>query len=287
MYLDQLKASLVGTARYFKLDCLKKSEFLHDRAVLAHTRRGRVVLKLHRPGFQTQKSLSMRIHIQFDLHKLGMPCPRPLIGEKGFVLALPDMLITAYEYVYSSITDMTIQETAKSLGLILAKLHNMQTHILVPRELSSCCNDQLLKSEKKEERIMFGPGEGAMCNSHNEVKLSEDSIADRNLELGLVHCDVHLGNIIQNPSGDNILLDFDLCHFGPLAEDLGNTIFSLKQKSLPKAEAQDRVLQAYCETRQIRKIDERAISYFVKKKALVSQLWLSRKMFMPPRDGAS
>lgn len=164
MYLDQLKASLADAARYFKLDCLKKSELLHDRAVLAHTKRGRVVLKLHRLGFQTQKSLNMRIHIQFDLYKLGMPCPRPLIGDNGFVFALPGMLIIAYEYVPISITYMTIQETAKNLGLILAKLHNLQTHILVPRELSSCCNDQLLKSEKIEEHIMFGPEGGTMCN---------------------------------------------------------------------------------------------------------------------------
>ena len=276
MKSNNLNVSLVTVVEYFNLGSLQKAEYLHDKVVLASTQKGQAVIKYHKSGYQTARSLALRVGVQFELYKLGMPCPRPLSGKTGFVFVSPGHLITACEYVSGSHVSSTYMKKGRVLGLVLAQLHELQRGIIISDDLGSCCNEVLLESEmQKGNDLLFF--EGHIWNSISNSSLCKELIHRNNLGYGLVHCDIHLENVIMKPNGDFFLLDFDLCHFGFLEEDLANAIFSLTQQSMSKEEAEKQVIQAYSEVRQVHIIDEEMINFYFQRKMVANQLWLSRQ----------
>lgn len=276
MKSSNLKESLVAVLEYFNLGPLQKAEYLRETVISVRTQKRHAIIKFHKSGYQTARSLALRATVQSELYKLGMSCPRPIPGNTGFVFASSGYLITAQEYIYGSHVSSTYIQKGRVLGLILAKLHEFQRGIEIPDDLNSCCNEVFLKSIiQKSNNILIS--EEHISNSIGNFPLCKKQIGHNNLGYGLVHCDIHLENVLINSNGDIFLIDFDLCHLGFLEEDLANGIFSLTQQSMSKEEADRQVIKTYSEMRQSQTIDKEMINYYFQRKKLADQFWRSRQ----------
>ena len=152
-----------------------------------------VAVKLRRPG------IDRRMHADFRLLRAGAAAGERLPGLRRVPMArMVDQLAGAV------LRQLDFVQEAQALELLRRNLDGL---IRVPRPLPEVSGDGVLVMEYLDELTRFGPGAFTREERRVVVRQMLQGVYRMLFVDGLVHCDMHPGNLYLTPAGQVILLD--------------------------------------------------------------------------------
>lgn len=191
----------------------------------------RAALRLHRAGYRSPAAIAAEMGWTARLAEAGFPCPRPIPGENGSLLArAPDgraASVVAWVDAPPLARRGPTPDAFRKLGALIARLH-AETDALAPDTgaLPSWSGEALLGERPAWGRFWehpdLTPDESRFLQTvRAEARARLDALPDP--DLGPIHGDVLLDNVLED--GPRLwLIDFDDSGVGHRGYDLGTAL---------------------------------------------------------------
>lgn len=248
----------------------------------------RAALRLHRPGYKSQKEIESEIWWTKSLAKEGFPVPSPLSNKDGNYLVelSPELVATAIQWVDGKPIGkeeepdlITGGKIDFELGRLIGQLHNITKNLSFPDWFSRPLWDIDGLLGEKPHWGKFWEGKH-LNDSEKEIFNLVRKKALKTLkhyktqggEILLIHADIIGENVFKNDTGI-YLIDFDDCGYGFPIYDLSTaTIQSLDHPSYQKR--CNLILEGYDTVRTLRPIDIELFPVFSMLRVLATSAWI-------------
>ncbi len=255
------------------------------------------LLRIHRSDYHTKSAIHEEMSWLTDLSKKGIKVPRPVFSKsKSLVETIekPDVGLrhcTVFKWIHGSLIrgSVTPKQMYK-LGTLLADLQNNPPKMkskhrqywtaegLIGPNPKFGSIDNLKQLSKSQQNLVTTTRK----STFKKLKQYQNQFPNR---LGLIHADLHFGNII---SYKKILgaIDFDDCGFGFFVYDLVIPIISLqnsfkknKQYLIPKYK--EALIEGYKSKRSWDQFDEEIFPHLMTARKLMMLGWLNSRSDNP------
>lgn len=255
----------------------------------------KVVVRVHRPGYQSEDAIRSELWFMAALAENGMSVPRPRQTPEGDAIAhLSDGLIAStLEWLDGDLLhcgphvvddqNQALPLVYARLGSLLARVHNCSEALQLPAWFvrPSWRLDGLLGEEPLWGRFWehgdLSYGEAALAGEIREVLRDKLGAFEATCpSQPLIHADVLRENVMCS-EGDVALIDFDDCGFGFPLYDLGIVVMqNLGQHGM--GACTDSLLAGYDRFRTLTQSDLDMIVPFAAARALASIGWTHTRL---------
>lgn len=254
--------------------------------------RGRVALRLHRPGYQSREAISAELEWTRRLAEKALPVPEPLVTRDGSLTAaagdrvasvvrwLPGAPIGVAERRLDG--DATRQRALmRDVGRLVAGLHNATDALRLSRDLivrpiwnaEGFLGDRPLWG-RFWENPAFTDAERSLIEAARAAAWRMLPAPDA-VDFGLIHADVLRENILSD-GGRLSLIDFDDSGWGFRLYDLATAVVqSLEEPGL--AEIVAGVIEGYAAERALGPADQARLGLFVMLRTFASAGWIATR----------
>jgi Ser/Thr protein kinase RdoA (MazF antagonist) len=222
------------------------------------------------------------LNLQNFLQKNGIIVPSPLQNKKGELISeiqAPEYkkYYAIYSYLNGELWETTTNDKLriKLLARNLAHMHNItKKYVVLEKNIRLIDFNFLVKSTKYRIHKYANIRSKKLLNliDNNIDKLENDlkEIDLNNLEWGIIHGDMHIGNHLYDPKNLTIsFLDFELCGYGYHLYDIAvfkwDMIRMRKNTKVPSLE--DVLIQEYSKITS-KKIDTKILDLMVRMRQL-------------------
>ncbi|MEQ6899998.1 phosphotransferase [Nocardioides sp. YIM 152588] len=256
---------------------------------------GTLVLRVHRPGYQTRTSIHSELAWMDRLREdAGITTPEVVPTASGDrVVDLGEGESARFVVAFTLVDGVTGEEAADrlsmtELGRITAGMHRHVASWTAPEEFDRFSWDveECLGTAARWGTYADGPGVapadlpalGAAAARVRERLAAYGRAADR---YGLIHADLRLANLMIDPASALTVIDFDDCGYGWFVYDLAAAISWLEHEP-DTAAAVAAWLDGYQQVRPLSAEDLAMIPTFVMLRRLMLTAWLGTHPDSPP-----
>jgi len=217
------------------------------------------VIRIHRPGYQTFNSIDSELKFLEALNadtNLNVPAPRKTPSGDHIVEVSAKGVdgsrwAVAFNWIDGSFVGKRVTEgQLQSTGRLTASLHAFTENYTLPNGFERRVWDGEFTLKNAESRL----GEFADPRPFHaacEIVRKQIDGFGRNKEFGLIHADLHFGNVFFTPAGI-AAIDFDDLGFAHFAYDYAVTLISVRRR--PQFEMlRDAYAEGYREVRSLPK----------------------------------
>jgi len=256
------------------------------------------LLRIHRNDYHTQEGIQEELSWLALLAKTSLDVPKPLLSKNGNYLESithPSAPLSRNCSVFKWMEGRMIGKTVapKHMYQVGALLANLQLHtprkpvahrrywdseglVGVKPKFSSI--DKLADVSRKQQEIITR----ARKLVFKKLRSFEKKFPER---MGLIHADLHFGNILKIGSGLGAI-DFDDCGYGFHAYDLAIPLYSVEhilsekqQKRIP--EYKEALIAGYTSKKTWDRSDEELFPYLLSARRLCMLGWLNSRSDNP------
>lgn len=257
------------------------------------------LLRLHRDGYHTHAALKEEMAFLAALAKKKRPVPVPVLTLQNKLLANvgagdegAPQFASLLRWMDGRLADENMDTIRLNLlGQQIGQLHRASlrrtvTHRhywdvkgLVGISPKWGSIEKLAGANKSHQEVITA----ARQKAYRKLSLFAQQHPER---LGLIHADLHFGNIIETKDGSFAFIDFDDCGYGFRAYDLVvpylSSISKLSGKdSLAERERRQALIAGYSMQMPWDRADERVFDVLVAARKLASLGWLNSRSDIP------
>lgn len=242
---EQLKAIHHGENTTFELSALPTD---HDAipAASAHHLPNRYLVRVHRQGYNSDAAILSELQWLEALHQEGLPVQRPVSNLEGQALTVIDEPTLKVKRTCSILrwnngrfASKPTPKHFERIGRLTAQLHQHAQRWTLPdgferRDLSA---EQFLSSMLRHdpEQLMRSELDAAQRGRVDwaiaQINACLEEIGQAPARRGLIHSDLHFGNVVFE--GDIARpLDFDDACFAPYLYDVATTLGTWRRSNL-------------------------------------------------------
>jgi len=206
-------------------------------------------LRLHRPGYHSEKSLRSELLWMDDLRRSGLHVPQPLPAINGELLVAIGGSEPQFADLIGWVAGRQIGETGKplehspgelaviyrALGGVMADMHNAADRWAPPAEFhrpawdaEGLLGDGPLWGRFWDCRALSASDCRFLGGVRPRLRERLQAVAT-NLDFGLIHADLVRENVLLD-SGSVALIDFDYCGYGWRLFDIATTLLRNRQE---------------------------------------------------------
>lgn len=256
---------------------------------------GELVLRVHRPGYQTPGSIASELTWMDALRDdcgVVTPAVVPAVdGRRVVTLERPDgpRHVVAFELV----PGVTAEESAHllpvgELGRLTARMHLHTQRWSVPDgferfhwDLDACLGDSARWGAWSAGPGLSDPDRPVVARAADEVRARLTVYGQGPDRYGLIHADLRLANLMVDDDRRLTVIDFDDCGFGWFLYDLATVLSWLEHE--PGSPATVAAwLEGYTAERELSEVDLAMVPTFVMLRRLMLTAWLGTHPASPP-----
>ena len=261
-----------------------------------------VVMRLHRPGYNGLAELNSEVEWVQSLANAGLPVPTARRTETGDYYCSVEIrddakneerFVGVIEWVdgapLGSVFANTSQDVVphyKQIGALAAKIrcHSTQWH---PREgftrrrwdIEGLLGDNPLWGRFWEAKTLTNKQKMLFNNARKILRDQLSLLSTGPDRFGLIHSDLHLGNIMRN-NDDLTIIDFDDAGYGWFAHEAAVALHpSLGEPWFPSA--REAFLDGYCSIHEMDSDEINSINAFLVVRSLMIVGWLNARPELP------
>ncbi len=249
--------------------------WFHGLNLVYHIHDGpkKYALKIYRPWWRTAEQVDYELKECIFLRKSGIPICVPLPTQKEAYfspLNLPDEVATAVLFTFAEGENRQdpMVPLARKVGRLLARLHQAQDRFFAvppspPMEPELLTSEQVKKLEPY--RSSFGRDWPLLKKASVRLKRELARLPRRGPAYGLIHGDVHYGNMRYDLSKRNfVLFDLELTVIGWRLYDVATFLWDLWDDSPAFSRAEKRqgtkaFIRSYSDLRPMSPVEIKAI----------------------------
>jgi Ser/Thr protein kinase RdoA (MazF antagonist) len=250
----------------------------------------RAALRLHRPGYQSQREIEAELDWMRRLAAGGFPCPAPVLARSGrMTVRLRPRLASLVGWVEGAQigsaearlpgTPCEQAQIARDVGDLIARLHAATDALDLPADLPrqrwdtrGWLGERPLWGRFWENPALEDGEHILIARARDAGRMALAEAARAGADFGLIHADCLRENILRGPDGLT-LIDFDDAGWGFRLYDLATFVVqSLEEPNLPGIVAG--LLAGYRARRGLSETDAARLPLFVMLRTFASAGWI-------------
>ena len=277
---DEKRSSLLARARQVALSAMEQYHLAWEHITFIQlsdsitykieTSSGeKYLLRIHADRCTKEQIRSELILLQFLSQEAGMMVPTGLASKDGDCILevateegyrSPYVTIMRWVEGESPSGEMTDSD-AYNMGVMAGKLHdavaqfNPPGHFVRPTTGAESFREEVARLETYHDRFLSDAAWGMYRTAADQILASLADINKNNDNYGLIHGDLHTGNIVSH-DGMPFPIDFGRCSYGYYLYDVASTILGL----YPKHRAM--FMQGYLQVRSLTEEDLQHLEIF-------------------------
>lgn len=208
------------------------------------------------PVERTLPEIEFEMSTLLPLNELHLPVQKPLLALDGEIVSREeDRYFVFLDFIDGAVIEQPYDKIAVQIGTFIAQLHTGLKDF-TPQGEKQPADIQFIDSEMSRLKESI-PGQSDICDSWIMLR---DALGSPELEKGVVHADIHPGNVVVSEDGDlKGVIDFDDCYYGSILFDLSIAAmsFSFESACKPNWNRAAKVVHAYEDERS--KVDYRLL----------------------------
>lgn len=254
-----------------------------------------LVLRVHRPGYQTPASIASEL-TWMDLlrEERGVPTPSVVTavdGRRVVTLARPDG--PRHTVAFTLVPGDTAEDAARTLpvselGRVTARMHAHTASWAPPTgftrfhwDLEACLGDDARWGAWSDGPGIREADRRVVARAADRVRSRLAAYGRGSDRYGLIHADLRLANLMIDDAGHLTVIDFDDCGFGWFLYDLATVVSWLEHDDASPATV-DAWLEGYLAERPLSATDLAMVPTFVMLRRLMLTAWLGTHPASPP-----
>lgn len=264
---------------------------------------GKAVLRVHRPGYHTDRALQSELQWLVHLHTSGLPVPKPLPDTEGnlFVRETDDgsrepMRVDMLTWLPGEVlgesgtplawSAVRIPQIFRALGAAMAELHDASDRWQPPADFTRHAwdTDGLLGEQPFwgrfwESEALERRQRDLLQRVRERLRDDLNEYASAGGDFGLIHSDLVRDNVLVNDSGV-ALVDFDDGGFGWRAFDIAVALIRNREER-DYAAIETALIEGYRSRRELAEIDRRMLPAFTLLRSCAYVGWVSARINEP------
>ena len=304
VFVEAAKSACV----FWNLDPVQVEVLSHTENVVCRIRVSsdkQVVMRFHRPGYNELAELNSEVVWVQSLAAAGIPVPSALQTPAGDYYCSVDIgsadshqqrIVGVVEWVHGQPLGTALTSAShdvvthyETIGALAAKIR-CHSHLWEPPEnfmrrrwdIEGLLGENPLWGRFWEVHSLTDKQKEVFGDARNVLREGLGALSTEPDRFGLIHSDLHLGNIMR--SGDELtIIDFDDAGFGWFAHEIAVALHPGLGESW-FASARQAFLEGYCSIYEL-EIDEiRSIDLFLAIRSLMIVGWLDARPELPAYD---
>jgi Ser/Thr protein kinase RdoA (MazF antagonist) len=246
------------------------------------------LVRVHRTGYQNEKAIRSELKWLSALSEGGFNNQQVLFTRDQNALSKASTKGVEQEHIVSVLSwidgriysEMPSLNALSSIGELTGKLHNMSANWSLPpgferRTLNvsgtfrdtdgQLDNPEIWGRLTKSQREIF-------LRVRNDYDQSFDQLRKNTDSFGLIHFDLHFGNLVFQGASAPVPIDFDDSGFAPFVADLGVTLGHWMASDTLGVKV-SALLEGYRRVRSLTEIEEEALPLFIASRGVSAVLW--------------